>query len=431
MPVENTTPNRLYQLPFADNDLVDDVARLIVAMMAVDLDVASLFTAVATKAAAIHGHVIADTTGLSAALESKQDLDEKGQANGFAALDATGKVPTSQLPAAVLGAMSYQTTWNANTNSPTIPAASAANKGHFYKVATPGTTNVSGITDWQIGDLIVSNGSSWDKIDNTDQVVSVAGLAGVITAAALVAALAGQTFTLAQPVLTLKRSSNPTPTSEGATEWDEDDDVLVIGDGTGRKVFVPIPASAVAGDIEVFTGAKVKGRVALGAARTTLRVNAAGNGLEYGGGSGAPDAILEHQLASGSNGGATTAGSWLERALNTEVRDQRNLITLASNRFTPAADGWVDWLFYWYSAGAIRTRLRNVTDSTTVSVGDSGLGASGVNVNSVAGGCGPVVAGKTYVIEYYCSTSSAAGLGAGATVPSTVEVFGRVRYWRD
>lgn len=189
MPVENSTPNRAYPLPFADNNLVEDVDRLIVALMGLDLDVANLITAVATKAAAAHGHTIADTTGLQGALDSKQDLDEKGQANGFASLDATGKVPTSQLPAAVLGAVSYQGVWNAGTNTPTIPAASAANKGHYFKVATAGSTNVSGETDWKVGDWIISNGATWDKADHTDQVMSVAGLMGVITAAALKAAL--------------------------------------------------------------------------------------------------------------------------------------------------------------------------------------------------------------------------------------------------
>lgn len=190
MPVENSTPNRGYQLPFADNNLNDDVARLIVALTGIDLDVASLIAAVATKAASVHAHVINDTTGLQAALDAKQDADERGQANGFASLDAGGKVPVGQLPAALFGAMAYQGTWNASTNTPTIPAASAGNKGYYYKVGTAGATNVSGEIDWKVGDWIVSNGGSWDKIDNTDQVSSVAGLVGVITAAALKTALA-------------------------------------------------------------------------------------------------------------------------------------------------------------------------------------------------------------------------------------------------
>lgn len=104
-----------------------------------------------------------------------------GAANGVAGLGADGKVPTSQLPAVAIGGMNYQGTWNASTNTPTIPTATSSNKGFYYKVANAGATNVSGITDWQVGDWIVSNGSAWDKIDNTDSVSSVNGATGAVT----------------------------------------------------------------------------------------------------------------------------------------------------------------------------------------------------------------------------------------------------------
>ncbi|RWM29785.1 hypothetical protein [Mesorhizobium sp.] len=178
MPVENVTPNRGYQLPDLSNDLADDVFRLISAFSAIDVDVANMLVAIGQRALELHSHVISDVTGLQAALDAKQNENEKGNANGYASLDSTGKVPSAQLPSALFGALSYQGTWNANTNTPTMPAASSANKGQYYKVDTAGATNVSGITDWQIGDWIVSNGTSWDKIDNTDQVNSVAGLQG-------------------------------------------------------------------------------------------------------------------------------------------------------------------------------------------------------------------------------------------------------------
>lgn len=104
-----------------------------------------------------------------------------GAANGVAGLGADGKVPTSQLPAVAIGGMNYQGTWNASTNTPTIPTATSNNKGFYYKVATAGATNVSGIVDWQVGDWIVSNGAAWDKIDNTDSVSSVNGATGAVT----------------------------------------------------------------------------------------------------------------------------------------------------------------------------------------------------------------------------------------------------------
>ncbi|MBN7778902.1 hypothetical protein JYP49_21840 [Nitratireductor aquimarinus] len=193
MPVENATPNRNYPLPFKENELQDDVARLIGAITGIDLDIANILVSLALKSENGHGHVISDITGLAAALAAKQDADQKGLANGFASLGADGKVPAGQLPSAVFGALSYQGTWNANTNAPTILAANASNKGWYFKVATAGATSIGGIDDWKIGDWIVSNGTGWDKVDNTESVVSVAGLTGAIGAAALLAAIGAAT----------------------------------------------------------------------------------------------------------------------------------------------------------------------------------------------------------------------------------------------
>lgn len=113
------------------------------------------------------------TLGTAAALDA-------GSASGVATLGGDGKVPTAQLPAAVLGAASYQGTWNATTNSPAIPAAASGNKGYYYKVATAGTTTIDGISEWAVGDWIISNGATWDKVDNTEQVSSVAGRTGAV-----------------------------------------------------------------------------------------------------------------------------------------------------------------------------------------------------------------------------------------------------------
>ena len=103
----------------------------------------------------------------------------KGVANGVASLDGSGTVPVSQLPAAVLGALSYQGTWNASTNTPTL-TSSVGTKGYYYVVSVAGSTNLNGITDWQVGDWAVYNGSIWQKIDNTDAVTSVNGYTGTV-----------------------------------------------------------------------------------------------------------------------------------------------------------------------------------------------------------------------------------------------------------
>ena len=103
----------------------------------------------------------------------------KGVANGVASLDGSGTVPVSQLPAAVLGALSYQGTWNASTNTPTL-TSSVGTKGYYYVVNVAGSTNLNGITDWVVGDWAVFNGSVWQKVDNTDAVTSVNGYTGTV-----------------------------------------------------------------------------------------------------------------------------------------------------------------------------------------------------------------------------------------------------------
>jgi hypothetical protein len=102
-----------------------------------------------------------------------------GVANGVATLDAGGKVPVSELPAAVLGALSYQGTWNASTNTPTL-ASGVGVKGYYYVVSVAGSTNLDGVTDWVVGDWAVFNGTVWQKVDNTDAVTSVNGQTGTV-----------------------------------------------------------------------------------------------------------------------------------------------------------------------------------------------------------------------------------------------------------
>lgn len=79
----------------------------------------------------------------------------------------------------ISGSLNYQGTWNASTNTPTL-ASGVGTKGYYYVVSTAGTTNLDGITDWQIGDWAVFNGTIWQKVDNSDAVVSVNGQTGAV-----------------------------------------------------------------------------------------------------------------------------------------------------------------------------------------------------------------------------------------------------------
>jgi hypothetical protein len=78
--------------------------------------------------------------------------------------------------------LDYQGTWNATTNTPTLASGVGVN-GYYYVTATAGSTNLDGITDWQIGDWSIYNGTAWQKIDQTNLVTSVAGRTGAVTLA--------------------------------------------------------------------------------------------------------------------------------------------------------------------------------------------------------------------------------------------------------
>lgn len=78
-----------------------------------------------------------------------------------------------------VGAVSYKGTWDASTNTPTL-TSSVGTQGDYYVVSVAGTTNLNGITDWQQGDWAIFNGSIWQKVDNTDAVVSVNGQTGAV-----------------------------------------------------------------------------------------------------------------------------------------------------------------------------------------------------------------------------------------------------------
>lgn len=101
-----------------------------------------------------------------------------------AANDVTRKSYVDAEIAKVAGAMTYKGVWDASANTPELPAASADNKGHYYVVAVAGTTAIDGVADWEQRDWVVSNGAAWEKIDNTDKVVSVFGRSGPILAEA-------------------------------------------------------------------------------------------------------------------------------------------------------------------------------------------------------------------------------------------------------
>jgi hypothetical protein len=89
--------------------------------------------------------------------------------------------------APLIGILSYQGTWDAATNTPTL-TSSVGTTGHYYVVSVDGSTNLNGITDWKAGDWVIYNGTVWQKIDQSwaisganDNITSMTGLTGGIS----------------------------------------------------------------------------------------------------------------------------------------------------------------------------------------------------------------------------------------------------------
>jgi hypothetical protein len=93
-------------------------------------------------------------------------------------VDAFGKVQ-NQINS-LIGGTIYKGTWNASTNTPAL-TSSVGTQGYYYIVSVAGATNLDGITSWNVGDWAIFDGTAWQKVDNTDSVVSVNGLTGAVS----------------------------------------------------------------------------------------------------------------------------------------------------------------------------------------------------------------------------------------------------------
>lgn len=92
-------------------------------------------------------------------------IGHRGTANGFAVLDANGRVPYSQLPES---AMEYKGQWNAETNTPSLVDGTGTN-GDFYLVSVAGTQNFgSGNVQFFENDRVIYDGSVWSRLSAGD-----------------------------------------------------------------------------------------------------------------------------------------------------------------------------------------------------------------------------------------------------------------------
>jgi hypothetical protein len=175
------------------------------------------------------------------------------------------------------GAVSYQGTWNASTNTPTL-VSSVGTKGDYYVVSVSGSTNLNGITDWVAGDWAIFNGTVWEKVDNTESVISVNGQQGVVVLnAADVGAVANTTFVNATGLLT------------GGGQ--------LTGNVAIDLTNVPIAnvTGGVANTVEIIAGTGLTGGGNLSANVSIALANTAVSPATYGGGSNAAEVTIDAQ----------------------------------------------------------------------------------------------------------------------------------------
>lgn len=189
-----------------------------------------------------------------------------------------------------VGAVTYKGTWNANTNTPTL-VSSTGTQGDYYVVNVAGTTNLNGITDWQIGDWAIFNGSVWEKVDNTDAVSSVNGQVGTVVLNAANVGAASNTVEIIAGVgldgggnLTANVTIDLANTAVSVGSYGASDQIPVLTiDQQGRITSASnVPLSGTVLSVNGQTGAVVLNASNVGAAANTVEI-IAGVGLDGGG----------------------------------------------------------------------------------------------------------------------------------------------------
>jgi hypothetical protein len=144
---------------------------------------------VATNGTSAETHIT--DSGIHVTSTEKALLTNAGTANGAATLDGNGQLAASQIPSSITGGLNYQTTFDPTTGKDSggtaIPTASAANKGFYWIASVGGSYTPPGNSEaiqFDVGDWLVSNGTSYNEVDNTtaDLVARAAAAAAQTTA---------------------------------------------------------------------------------------------------------------------------------------------------------------------------------------------------------------------------------------------------------
>ena len=142
---------------------------------------------------------------------------------------------------------------------------------------------------------------------------------------------------------------------------------------------------------------------------------------------------VRDEKASGTQGGSSTSGSFQTRTLNTVVTNEISGASLSSNQIVlPSGTYFIYGTTPVYAGDQIKTKLRNITDSTDAIIGGTDYTVSGYGgyCRSIISGRFTISAQKTFEIQNRVGTSNAV-TGYGVTSSfSLTEVYSDVQIWK-
>ena len=195
------------------------------------------------------------------------------------------------------GTLTYQGTWNASTNSPTL-ASGVGTLNNYYVVSTAGSTNLDCITDWQIGDWAIFNGTVWQKIDNSE----VTYVSNVATGTGLTGGPITTTGTIAISNTTVTAASYGAANTVGTFTVNAQGQ-LTAAANAAIAISVGAVSGAVPNTVNVLAGTGMSGGGALTANVTLTLANTAITAATYG------NATHVSQVTFDAQGRATAASN--------------------------------------------------------------------------------------------------------------------------